>query len=91
MKTIALGLIGLSLLATPFAVTPAAAQGNDSAYCGKLATAYQTYVATTHRHGETENSGPAQAAISKCQAGDYSGIPVLEKQLTDAKVDLPAH
>lgn len=91
MKTTTLCLIGLSLVAMPFSIMPAAAQGNDAAYCGKLTTAYETYVAKTSRHGGMENSGPAQAAISKCQAGDYSGIPVLEKQLTDAKVDLPAH
>jgi hypothetical protein len=27
--------------------------------------------------------------MAKCQAGDMSGIPVLEKALTDGKVTLP--
>ena len=33
---------------------------------------------------------PAPQAIAKCDAGDYaSGIPVLEKMLTDARIPLP--
>jgi hypothetical protein len=27
--------------------------------------------------------------VDKCKAGDTSGIPVLEKALKDAKLDLP--
>lgn len=90
MKTTTLCLIGLSLVAMPFAIAPASARSDDSAYCGKLAKTYQNYIAQTGRHGAMEQNGPAEVAISKCQAGDYSGIPVLEKQLTDARFDLPA-
>ncbi|MBV8392590.1 MAG: hypothetical protein JOY81_05355 [Alphaproteobacteria bacterium] len=90
MKTTTLALIGLALCAAPFTTVPASAQGGDAAYCGKLTNMYQTYVERTNRRGEAARNGAVDEAISKCHAGDYSGIPVLEKQLTDAKVDLPA-
>ena len=90
MKTTTLSLIGVALVAMTSSLTPASAQTNDAAYCDKLAATYDNYVAQTGRHGATEQNGPAAVAIGKCQAGDYSGIPVLEKQLTDAKFDLPA-
>jgi hypothetical protein len=90
MKTTTLCLIGLTLAAMPLSIMPAAAQGDDAAYCSKLADTYQNYVARTGRHGAMEQDGAAEVAISKCHTGDYSGIAMLEKELTDARFDLPA-
>lgn len=61
----------------------AAAPMDDAAYCKALAAKWRGY-------DRTDASGPAPQAIAKCDAGDYaSGIPVLVKMLTDAKVPLP--
>jgi hypothetical protein len=61
----------------------AAAPTNDQAYCAALARAWRNY-------DRTGAQGPGPQAIAKCDAGDYaSGIPVLEKLLTDAKIVLP--
>ena len=58
--------------------TAAAPPTNDQAYCAQLARLWRNYDRTTAQ-------GPAPQAIAKCDAGDYaSGIPVLEKMLTDA-------
>lgn len=62
------------------------AQSADANYCATLAKLYR---ATAPKHSAAMNSVPA--AIAKCEAGDYAvGIPVLEKALTNAKVELPA-
>jgi len=61
----------------------AAAPMNDAAYCKALAAKWRSY-------DRVDASGPAPQAIAKCDAGDYaSGIPVLVKMLTDAKIPLP--
>ena len=61
----------------------AAAPMNDEAYCAQLARLWRNYDRTTAQ-------GPGPQAIAKCDAGDYaSGIPVLEKLLTDARIPLP--
>ncbi|MDB5489259.1 MAG: hypothetical protein JWQ58_2974 [Reyranella sp.] len=61
----------------------AGAPMNDAAYCRALAQKWRDY-------DRTDASGPAPQAIAKCDAGDYaSGIPVLVKMLTDAKIPLP--
>jgi hypothetical protein len=60
----------------------AAPPTNDQAYCAQLARLWRNYDRTA------QGSGPQ--AIAKCDAGDYaSGIPVLEKLLTDARIPLP--
>jgi hypothetical protein len=63
---------------------------SDVDYCRALVRQYHTYVAdmsSSHRSQtvpiETEN------AIDQCNAGNAAGIPVLERNLRDAKVDLP--
>ena len=61
----------------------AGAPMDDAAYCRALAQKWRDY-------DRTDASGPAPQAIAKCDAGDYaSGIPVLVKVLTDARVPLP--
>jgi hypothetical protein len=71
---------------------PALAQGNDAAYCKALVGKYQEYVAGmgSGRHGGTDQNANAKIAVDKCNAGDASGIPVLEQELKNAKVTLPA-
>jgi hypothetical protein len=71
---------------------PALAQSNDGAYCKALVDKYQEYVAGmgSGRHGGTDQNVNAKIAVDKCNAGDASGIPVLEQELKNAKVTLPA-
>ena len=65
------------------------AQSNGSAYCRALSDKYQRYVATNDgRHRAQTNAGPDNA-MSHCQSDPASAIPVLERALQDAKVDLP--
>ncbi|MDP1839289.1 MAG: OmpA family protein [Reyranella sp.] len=61
-----------------------AATTNDMAYCRSLAALWR----------KTSTASPAQGpvpdAIAQCDAGNTAaGIPVLEKALTDSKVQLP--
>lgn len=87
MKIQSLCLTGLLLALA----TPAFAQGNDAAYCKALVGKYQALVAGmgSGRHGENDQNANAKIAIDKCNAGDTSGIPVLEQELRNAKVTLP--
>jgi hypothetical protein len=88
MKTMSLCLItGLALAST----VPAFAQSNDVAYCQALIGKYQTYAGNYNsgRHEVVDQNIDAHLAIDKCKAGDTSGIAVLERELTNAKVDLP--
>jgi hypothetical protein len=62
----------------------ASAQSNDAKYCTALADAYTRYVGRS----DTQHRGPAPNASIKV-AMDRCDIPVLEKALTDAKVELP--
>jgi hypothetical protein len=73
------------------AAVPALAQSNDATYCNALTSEYQRYLSTNaggrHTH---DQSAAARIAIDKCKANDYSGIPVLEQELRNAKVELPS-
>lgn len=73
-------IAGVSLL-LPLA---ASAQPNDTRYCAALTDAYIRYVgpSDTQHRGAAANAS-VKAAMSTCD------IPVLEKALTDAKVQLP--
>ena len=69
----------------------AAAQTSDAAYCKALTQKYQAYVANISV-GRSPTPGPVdgEVAISDCKTGNTAaGIPVLERKLRDAKVDLP--
>jgi hypothetical protein len=70
---------------------PALAQGNDAAYCKALVGKYQEYVAGmgSGRHGGIDQNASAKIAVDKCNAGDASGIPVLEQELKNAGFKLP--
>jgi hypothetical protein len=88
MKTLNICLItGLALAS----VAPAFAQGNDLVYCQALIGKYQTYAGnySSGRARSVDQNIDARIAIDKCNAGDPSGIAVLERELTNAKVELP--
>jgi hypothetical protein len=74
------------------AAVPASAQSNDAAYCTALVDKYQHYLSTsaTGRHLGVDQNVSARVAIDKCNAGDFSGIPVLEQELRNAKLELPS-
>jgi hypothetical protein len=81
-----LGLPVLVALALPFA---ASAQSDDAAYCRVLIQNYQQYVVKVGSHSPNTGSLDGQVAMEHCRAGDTSGIPVLERKLRDAGVELP--
>jgi hypothetical protein len=69
---------------------PAAAQMSDADYCRALAQKYAIYFSMGSSLSPTQNTAAGDIAISRCEAGDTaSGIPVLERKLRDAKIDLP--
>jgi hypothetical protein len=75
------------------AVLPMAAVGqtSDQNYCNALSQKYQAYVGNMNT-GRSPRSGTldAQLAIEQCKSGNTAAaIPVLEKKLRDARVDLP--
>ena len=72
---------------------PAAAQSNDADYCNARIGKYQHYLSSngSGKHVGVDQNATAHVAIDKCKAGDFSGIPVLEQELRNAKLDLPAH
>jgi hypothetical protein len=81
MKTFSTCVImGISLL-LPFA---ASAQSNDAKYCSALSDTYKRYVGGSDaQHKGAMPNATVTTAMDKCD------IPVLEKALTDAKVELP--
>jgi hypothetical protein len=60
------------------------AQSADVKYCMALSDSYAKVVGSS-----SSTAGGVPEAMAKCKAGDASGIPVLEKALTDQKVTLP--
>jgi hypothetical protein len=87
IKSICL-ITGLALTAA----VPASAQSNDATYCNALVGKYQHYLSGTSsgRHTDVDQNAAARVAIDKCNAGDFSGIPVLEQELRNAKLELPS-
>ena len=64
-------------------LSPLAALADDASYCAALSKLYREVSTGT-------TSAQAAEAMNQCSKGNYAGIPVLEKALTDAKVSLPA-
>jgi hypothetical protein len=74
------------------AALPAAsfAQSPDTSYCNALGATYDKYV---NNPSGGRGNYPANVTISdarlKCATNPAAGIPVLERALKDARVDLP--
>ena len=86
-------IASLKWLAPALAVSlswSASAQSGDAAYCKALVAKYETYV--VHPDGKFPNPGTVEGSVAaeQCKAGNAAGIPVLERKLRDARVDLPA-
>ncbi len=82
-------LLGIALLAVTLSPVAASAQSADASYCSALAGTYERYLDMNSRRGQQPQSLDTRVAIEKCKAGDPSGIPVIEKALKDARIDLP--
>lgn len=68
----------------------ASAQSGDAGYCQALATKYQRYVVGNSGTGKMATPNVSvETAASRCKSDAAGSIPVLEKALTDARVDLP--
>ena len=77
----------LAACAMPFA---ASAQSDDAAYCEALIQRYQRFVVKVGNHSPNTGSLSGQVAMEQCRAGNTAaGIPVLERQLRDARIELP--
>jgi hypothetical protein len=87
IKSICL-ISGLALAAD----LPASAQSNDAQYCNALTSEYQQYLSSngSGKHAGIDQNATARVAIDKCKVGDFSGIPVLEQELRNAKLELPS-
>jgi hypothetical protein len=71
---------------------PAAPQMSDADYCRALTQKYEAYVSgsTSVSGAHILNTVDGNVAVLQCEAGNTaSGIPVLERKLRAAKVDLP--
>jgi len=73
------------LLAAVCQATAAFAQADDVAYCKVLGEIYLAKVMKTD-----VPTGQVPWAIDRCQAEPASSIVILQKALTDAKVQLPS-
>jgi hypothetical protein len=79
-------LAGLSL-ALPSIVT---AQSVDTRYCEALSQKYTRFVADPNAGKiHVEIPSDVAAAQAKCDSDPKTAIPVLQKALTDKKIELP--
>jgi hypothetical protein len=83
MQVMKKGLILAVGVAMGLPMAAAFAQSDDVSYCQQLSTLVRTVVRGNSPSGATAD------AMAQCQFNPGSGIPVLEKVLTDAKVSLP--
>jgi hypothetical protein len=81
-------LIPLLSVGLPLA---ASAQVSDATYCRRLTARYEAFVENMNGHTLQPGALDGQVAIAQCRAGNTTeGIPVLERKLQDAKVNLPS-
>ena len=74
------------LLVTPTFVS---AQTPDARYCAALTDKYETYLETAGDKGGRATPVDVVVAMDKCKSDPASAIPVLEKQLKAARLNLP--
>jgi hypothetical protein len=68
----------------------ASAQTSDATYCRRLTARYEAFVENMSGHSMQPGGIDGQVAIAQCKAGNTAeGIPVLERKLQDAKINLP--
>ncbi len=80
------------VLLTAAGSLPATAQSNDPAYCSALAQKYQRYVGDNDvQHRGQQRDSSVDTAIAQCSTNSAVAIPVLERALQNAKVELPPH
>ena len=81
----------LALAAMPVALSSGtAAQGDDVAYCGRLAALALRYTGSAGAEGRLTPSPMTRAAIEDCNRGNTAaGIAVLEKLLRSSGFTLP--
>ena len=79
---------GLAAIVLPLSAS--AEGGGDGADCVALAQSYQRYVVKVDS-GHTVQRGAldGSVALEQCRAGNPAGIPVLERKLRAAGVELP--
>lgn len=85
-------LLAAVVLALPgFGLTGAAlSQSGDVAYCQALASKYQRYVVGSSGSGKMATPNiSVETAATKCNSDAARSIPVIEKALRDAQIDLP--
>jgi len=81
----------LSMLLAVSISSAALAQADDTAYCGALIQKFQRYVIKINSQSPNTGSLDGNVAVEQCRAGNTAaGIPVLEKKLRGARVELPA-
>lgn len=81
----------LPLLLATSLPSAALAQVDDAAYCGALIQKFQRYVIKTGSQSPNTGSLDGNVAVEQCRAGNTAaGIPVLEKRLRGAGIELPA-
>jgi len=68
----------------------ASAQISDATYCRRLIARYEAFVDNMNGHSMQPGGLDGQVAMAQCKAGNTAeGIPVLERKLQDAKINLP--
>ena len=78
-------LLGLCLLS----LAAGEARATDMEYCAELTVMYRKYLGQTSSR-QTMPDVTASTAIDACERGDTAtGIPVLERQLPNARFPLP--
>jgi hypothetical protein len=84
MRVMRKGLVLVVGVAMGLPLAAAFAQSDDVSYCKQLSSMVRTVT-----RGNTPSAATADA-MAQCEFNPGSGIPVLEKVLTDAKVSLPS-
>ena len=85
------GTIAVAMALALPAMASAQTKMTDVEYCKALGDKYRTYVANP-QSGRSPMPDPAevQNAIDQCAKGNTAaGIPVLERRLKNARIDLP--
>ena len=68
----------------------ASAQADDAAYCKALTAKYEAFVENMKGHSNQPGGVDGSVAVEQCKTGNTAaGIPVLERKLHDAKIELP--